>query len=277
LRENARRYDAIVVGSDQVWNSAMCTQIGRGLAYFLDFADQLPVRKISYAACIGRPDQPTAAHVYAPRWLRKFDHVSVRNDFSATRVREWTGRTDVAIVADPTVIHDFAALPSTLPDRLPQQFILVYAFPNQRLDIGRAALAHVKHQLQLPVVAIVAASPHQYLDFPGADIFLRTASPCQWVALFARASYVITDSFHGAIFALKHRTPFTAYVDPDGVSRHRLRDLTSRYGAANRLVDNPDTARALPVEIPSAQLDTTRALIAQHTEVSRSFLQQSLQ
>ena len=130
--------------------------------------------------------------------------------------------------------------------------------------------------MNLPVVAIVATASTD-VEFPGADVYERTASPYEFVAMVSQASYVLTNSFHGTIFAIKNRIPFSTYVAADGSSAHRIYDLTERYGLRDRVVDNSDAAERVVPTIADASFDTAHSLIATHVASSMSFLRQALQ
>ena len=276
LRQNATRYDAIIVGSDQIWNYELLAEHALGSTYFLNFAEGLNFRRISYAASVGCPNQPTSAPADIPRWLNRFNNLSVREDFSCKVVGEWTGRTNIPVVADPTLLSSFSSFPVKVPRRLPQKFILVYPVPGYGISIGNATLSAIKRKIKLPVVAIVATA-HTDFEFPGADIYVRTASPPQFIAMFSRASYVLTNSFHGTIFAIKKRIPFSTYVEADSSSAHRIYDLTTRYGLRDRVIDNAGVAENVTLTIASECFDNTHSLIAAHVANSRVFLQKALQ
>jgi hypothetical protein len=276
LRRNATRYDAIIVGSDQIWNHELLAEHGFGLTYFLNFADGLAFRRVSYAASVGHSRQSTDAHATARQLLKHFDYLSVREDFSGTLVGEWTGRANIPVVADPTLLSEFLSFPVRLSRRLPPKFILVYAVLGCGIPIASAILKTVRRDMDLPLVAIVATT-HTDFDFPGADFYVRIASPCEFVAMFSRASYVLTNSFHGTIFAIKQRIPFSAYVVANSSGAQRIYDLTARYCLRERVVDSTDAADIIVPTIASERFDTAHSLIGAHVAASISFLRQALQ
>jgi len=275
LRRHAARFDAIIVGSDQVWSHTHAQYYGHESAYFLGFTEGLDVRRVSYAASVGSREEASKNEEVASRWLPSFHHLSVREEYSRRAAQRWSARSDVAVVADPTLLHDFSELSNRNVRGLPKKFILVYPVPRDGADLGAAALSRIRQQVSLPVVAIVCTN-HVDFDFPGADIYVRAASPRDFVALFSRASYVLTNSFHGAIFALKNRPPFTVYLDPKTGSAERLYDFAERYGVTSRIVDNFEAAGSFEPIMSATQIDLACSLVNAHVARSLSFLRQSL-
>lgn len=58
-----------------------------------------------------------------------------------------------------------------------------------------------------------------------------------WIRRFAKAEFVLTDSFHGTVFSLLYHKPFIIYVgDPMRVTR--ISSLLSILGLENRILTN---------------------------------------
>jgi hypothetical protein len=57
------------------------------------------------------------------------------------------------------------------------------------------------------------------------------------VNLFANASYVVTDSFHGTAFSVVFQRPFISYIVlPEASSR--IVDLLNETGLSNHIINN---------------------------------------
>ena len=85
VEKEAKKYDAIIVGSDQVWNTRLLN--GVNLAYYLGVEGTFT--RISYAACFGEREQREGSYPQIANLLRRFDHLSVRDDtsyFMITRI-----------------------------------------------------------------------------------------------------------------------------------------------------------------------------------------------
>ena len=99
MQEIADRYDAIICGSDQVWNHDI---IGEDLNYFLAFCDS-KVCKISYAPSFGYDNVEKYNFDIAFELIKTFNHISVREKSGALMLYDKLN-INVPIVCDPTLL-----------------------------------------------------------------------------------------------------------------------------------------------------------------------------
>ena len=95
------RYDAVICGSDQVWNPDIT---GRDVSYFLDFCGE-KTRRVSYAPSFGVETLPDDFAVQAAEELKKFHALSAREEQGRKIIADLTGM-DVPVVIDPTMLLD---------------------------------------------------------------------------------------------------------------------------------------------------------------------------
>lgn len=219
-----RRYDAFIVGSDQVWREEYSPRI---LAYFLDFLPEGDRRRrIAYAASFGKE-----RHYISPekmpecrRLMSRFHAVSVREAEGVDIVRRDFGRSRVEQVLDPTLLlsaADYEQLISPA-DRRRSPYIASYIL--DRDDHKAAVLAQVAAAKGLPVSEI---------DIEAHPEGMPTVS--QWLANFADARFVVTDSFHGCVFSIIFGKPFIAIGNAErGLGR--FRSLLGELGLMDRLI-----------------------------------------
>lgn len=266
VRALAKTYDAIVVGSDQVWRFPDVS------AYFFDFGDPFNGKKISYAACCGSRDDGRYLPVIP--FLQSMDSISVRNRFSAEIIANAIGE-NIPIVADPTMLVDLDQLLETV-DNLPEKYILTYIM-GAEIDGGhRLVLDAIKKQIgNYPVVAIVAtAQCPQFFSF--ADQRLYHVAPAQWVYLLKNASYIYTDSFHATLYALKNHVQFIAYYAEHNRSA-RFLDLVERYDVSKYIAFNSEDAVTKISHTPTPEhLDNIDSLICMDVARSLEYLQRAL-
>lgn len=222
-------YDVLVVGSDQVWNLAYHPD----QVYYLAYPEEFGGKKISYAACCG--NKVTDAPEWVATRLNNLDAIAVRNSFTRDWVEEITHgeRSEVEIVADPTLLHEF-----DLPDTIkPQQrkYILVYiigagdkAFHH---DIIRKAKE--KHG-DIPVI-LAMATGYKIQLFNWVDEKLWMLTPYDWISWIKNAQFVYTDSFHGVLFSIKYQRDFIAYY-AEAVRSPRLVTLGKDFNLSDRIV-----------------------------------------
>lgn len=233
LRRISRNYDSLIVGSDQVWNLDWFTP-----AYFLNFAHDFSGQKVSYAACFGHANQPIEHQKQVGTWLKQFDHLTVRNTMSQTLVKRSCGR-DSQIVADPTLLCDVSDLVVNI--ELPyHQFILLYALSHKRFERVWPILVHLRHRLGMPIVAI-KSDVLQPWTMADVDYIVHNPGIEEWLGLFSKSSFVITDSFHGTLYAVKNNIPFLNYIGSDK-SRERITYIVERYGMQAGFPTDPTDA-----------------------------------
>ena len=90
--------DAYIAGSDQVWQPNKMKPL-----FFLDFVKH--VKKISYAASMGKTEFPPEAREPFKKYLEDFRFLSVRERECAEVIDELTGRT-ASVNIDPTFFFD---------------------------------------------------------------------------------------------------------------------------------------------------------------------------
>lgn len=266
LREIAPNYDAIITGSDQVWNF-QCSP-----AYFLALGDAFQGRKIAYAPCCTQEQQPASRIQDVGRWIDDYHAISVRDAFSKKVVEQASGR-EARVVCDPTLLMDDDWL---VEGRNPQrgEHIMVYRLGQAFEGDLRPFIARLKSIIGASQVDGVVASttnPHRSRE---ADQRYFNMSPMQWVLNIRTARLLLTDSYHGALFSMKYGIPFIAYCE-EGARSPRLLDLAERFGIHNRIIT---TAKQFQ-EIDEALLKTavdTREYLAGHVAESWDFLKTAL-
>lgn len=238
----AKDYDAILSGSDQLWNPRIT---GEDLTYFLPFPHP---KKISYASSFGVRSIPEdRAKVIVP----------LLADFSALTVREQTAidmlspllDKPLPRVADPTLLLDKQRwLQETVPLSLPREgYILTYYMIETPLL--RSLTQKLQAETGLPIVNL-KPSKRQVLLRQGKN--MMWAGPRELLSCYAGAKYVITNSFHGTAFAINFDVPM--FVTPlpmsmAGEVNSRLEELLNWYGLSDRWIcqDQPlDLSDTLP-------------------------------
>ena len=207
----ARRYDTVLIGSDQVWaphyQDADFSYLLRGL--------DGPVRKVSYAASVAAPSVHPYEQIYGEA-LARFDAVSIREKTAVAELEKLSGQK-VEWVVDPTLLlsaeewrellnlqpraqehHITVYWLSPLEDKLTELVRLakakrmkVHIFTTmQGFRVGSNLLQWVKH---LAARARLTCSPWLELHI-GADAR-------EWLQDLSTADYILSDSFHALMFA----------------------------------------------------------------------------
>src|SRR3954471_11874174 len=192
--ERAGRYDVIVVGSDEVWNFRH-PWFGSKPIFF---GEELRAeRLVSYAASFGNH---SAWDGIDPEWahkLNRFSTISVRDENSWHLVRGGTG-LEPALVLDPCL--QFPQWPAAERPR-DGRYAVVYGHGFPAWLKKRARRWADRRGLRLVSIG--------YLN-NWADEQLVTAGPIEFAGLMAGARAVVTNFFHGCIFALLNGKPWVS-------------------------------------------------------------------
>lgn len=236
-------FGAYVVGSDQVWRPRYVKGILYN--YFLDFCrDEPGLKRVAYAASFGVDDwefTPQQTRRCA-KLLAKFDAVSVREDSAVELCRRNLGRDDALHVIDPTLLLDAAHYTSLIEGVGPRGECLM-SYVLDKSPEKTAAIAALSGKLGLETFSpmpkrMINRHNSRHLDecvFPGVE---------EWLDGFRRAKFVITDSFHGMVFAIIFNKPFAA-IGNRGRGLTRFTSLLKLFGLEDRMVFDPADAEKL--------------------------------
>ncbi len=220
-----RGFDAVIVGSDQVWRP----DFSQGVDfrhYLLDFVDE-GVRRVSYAASFGRSEWQDAAMTQEVRaLLARLNTITVREDSGLDICARTFGRDDAELVLDPTLLMPTAFYEAMLPSNLLSQSS-VPTLMKYVLDASDDLLRLENSAMR--ILGPSARSGGIYLDRQS-----RQASVPEWLAAFRNADLVVTDSFHGMAFSIIFRKQFVALVNEERGS-DRFTSLARQLGVEDRL------------------------------------------
>lgn len=208
------KYQKFVCGSDQVWSS---TTLYPDPMMYLRFAPR--EKRIAYAPSLGRNYIPE----YNKRTIRKYINdipfVSIREDDGKRLVNELTGR-DVPVVADPTLLlrnEEWDKIRINIDT--PSKYVLCYFLDNTSTEVKTSICEYAKEK----DADIVVLGQIDGLDFPVQRIHRLMIGPGEFLTLVSNAETVITDSYHGMLFAINYHKKFwsveRAYGEFDQSSR----------------------------------------------------------
>ena len=257
LRADPPAYDVYVAGSDQIWNPYIFQNKEFDPAFLLDFVKE--GRRIAYAPSLGVPTLPPDKAAQLRDYLAPFSALSVREKRGQVLLAEAAGR-EARVVLDPTLLltgEDWGQLAA--PPKGDKPYILCY-FVSDPGEAAPYALA-LSQRTGLPIVQLAGARR----KIPGAKELVFDAGPREFLGLFQHASYVCTNSFHGAVFSLQFQKPFFTSMSPKERRQpefSRIYSLLSRLGCTGRIIGLEGTD---PVDAPmdygavQARLEAARA------------------
>lgn len=226
--------DMLVIGSDEVFN---CVQSNPNVGYSPDLfgANSKAGRTITYAASCGNTTAAKLrAHGVADEvagWLSRFDAVSVRDENTASVVRELAGRDPVRNL-DPVLAWDFFGVEDVPESPVRGRYMIAYAYSGRLAEGECAALRAYADKRGLRVVNVggVQGCCDEFLDL----------GPFEVLAAFRGAECVLTDTFHGTILSAIAERPFATIVRTQGYGNaEKLTDLLGRLGLEDRAAASP--------------------------------------
>lgn len=226
VSEISGRYDAVIVGSDQVWNLRLT---GDDWSYYLPEVKN--TKKIAYAASFGNTN-------FSKKQIKKINQLL--STFNALSLREQQGVEfceslgySATQVLDPTLLQNTCFW--TRQEKgitHPNRYVLVYA-----VGMGDEVLQKAREVAdKINAKILYINSPYETSKPIKGVKKVYALDPRQFVYLFMRASFVVTSSFHGVCFSLIGKRNFKAIINSDhNNTNSRIISLVEDLGIAHVL------------------------------------------
>lgn len=259
---NALELDAIIIGSDEVWHyedkSASPIKFAVGLK-----ADKI----ISYAPSCGGVNLDHPIPNYVQEGLKKFTSLSARDDLSEQLVQRVLNITP-ARVLDPTLLYDFPVYEDAFTRKIKQEKYLLMYFCERLPEEG-----HQKIRDYADAHGWKIYGAGEYAKYY-SEITINV-SPFQWVEMFRNAQFVLTGTFHGAVFSLITQRNFAAYVtNPSRVKK--VNSLLGEFDLTDRIFEAGEIARMEHLMDTSIDYSRFNERKEQVRQSSYAFLEQAL-
>lgn len=248
-----RRYDAIVVGSDQIWRKRCISDVwgtNDYLSVFLPDAKYSVTPKISYAASFGlnQWEYSSAETDILSKCLSNFVAISVR-ELSAVDMLKNQVNIDALFVLDPTMLlsADDYIKELNLDLSIKQDMIVSYIL-DANADTGLLInkIKDAKHLSHLELNAVWEDGSKPSIE--------------QWVSGIASSNIVVTDSFHGCVFSIIFRKKLI-FITNEMRGNARFDSLIKAFGIGANCVDlNSDIDFSQPFDLPSDIDDKIKSL-----------------
>lgn len=228
----SQSYNKVLTCSDQLWSPSA---LGSGF-YNLMFVPEETL-KVSWASSFGVSKIPWYQKTRTKRYLKRIQHISMRENRGSEIVKELTDR-DVPVLMDPVFAFDKSQWNQLVPysDSGFGDYIFCY-FLGDNPEYRRAA-EKLSAETGLKIVTLrhldrYVASDENFGDFAPYDV-----SPTRFLNILRNASYICTDSFHGTAFSVifeKNFVVFNRYSDSSANSKNsRIESVCKNLGLENR-------------------------------------------
>lgn len=230
-----KKFDAYIVGSDQVWRPSYSPKITN---YFLDFLGKTDdAKRIAYAASFGVDTWEFSKRQTKKcrNLIRLFHFISVREKSGITLCENYFG-VKATQVLDPTLLlskEDYEELTHEEHEKAYCGELLCFILDQTREkeDIIRQCALKTKFTpfYVMPKLSLTSKNLKSLKDcvFP---------SITHWLKGFIDAKFVVTDSFHGTVFAIIFNKPFVVIGNKSrGISR--IQSLLEMFNLQDRFVE----------------------------------------
>lgn len=237
IKEND--YDAIIVGSDQIWRPLYYPKIEDA---FLNFTKNWDILRIAYAASFGTDRWEYTLHQTkrCGKLLHKFNLVSVR-ELSGIKLCNVHWGLSPELVLDPTLLLDVKEYVSLFRNtNTPPRHNNLLCYILDETKEKQELIKKIADEKNLNIFRV-----NSYAEDRDADLKNRIQPPVEyWLRGFYDAEFIITDSFHACVFSIIFKKPFIAYGNSNrGLTR--FSSLLTIFGLQDRLITKIEQYKSL--------------------------------
>lgn len=221
-------YDYFIVGSDQVWNPLY----GRlsNVDLLTGVANE---KRVSYAASFGIENLPEEYRDKVEKELLQFRKISVREDIGKKIVEDITGRTDISVLIDPTMLltADYWSKIVKRPGFHSEDKYVLLFFLGGVSSQNKEIIKNYAKQNNCKIINLLDKKSKYYSCDPSEFLFMEK-----------NAQMVCTDSFHSTVFSILFNSSFTVFERiSDNNMNSRLETLLEKFGLQSRVFMGEET------------------------------------
>lgn len=184
-------------------------------------------KKNSFSASFGIREISDELKEYYKNNLLEMQNISVREDRAKEIIKELTGRTDVEVLIDPTMMltaEEWDKV-SKKPRKLTTDKYILNYFLGNLSEERRKKIEKVATQNDCTIINLMDKNDQLY-----------ASGPSEFLYLVKNAFMICTDSYHGSIFSIIYNKPFVVFDRKDNIvnMNSRLETLLSKFQLQER-------------------------------------------
>ena len=235
LEKLAKKYNTVLVGSDQQWLPDIAFSNFRTLRFVPE-----SINKVSYATSLGVSQYPHYCKSSAAQFLKRINYISVRETEGKRIINELCDKP-VSVVLDPTYLLTQEQWCELIkPERLiKEEYVLCYLLGDN--EIARKLARKYANERNMKLITIVSDESVSGEDFSFADQAIVGKSPEEFINLIRFSSQIFTDSFHGIAFSIITQKQFFAFYRQrkgEKSRNSRIDNILKQWEINYRLIDN---------------------------------------
>lgn len=218
--KNIYTYDAIIIGSDEMWNLANNSfeHLEEYFGYNFNCSNI-----ISYAPSANKTSLDYLKSFYNNKIkFENFNNISVRDKHTQELVREASGRT-AELVLDPTLLLENFDKYIKFPEPDLKDYIIIYGYSFTENEIKKIKDFAKNHNKKIYSIGFV----EDWCETLNADIF-------EFLGYLKNADYIITTTFHGLLFSMILEKEFAVFSN----NNPKIDDIIDRFKIHDRDAKN---------------------------------------
>lgn len=253
LEKSNLKYNAIVCGSDQVWNvhAHDCDDI-----FFLPF--EFKGKKIAYAISINNTNfKEKRCDEVLKKNILDFSAISCRENSGAKKISDFIGCEGVFTALDPTLLLEKSQYDGICSERIIEKdYIFLYnvwgsvdAFPFAKI------LSKIYHKPVYTILTKRNVKSIVRMEANGIHVLKFKAAPEDFLSLVKYADFIVSDSFHGTAFSLIFEREFVSVNQKIGKGNgfclkndERIVHILSVFGLESRYISIFDSDKLYNLE-----------------------------
>lgn len=216
--------DGFVCGSDTIF---CIDEFGFDDGYYANYPCMKNGYSVSYAASFGDPTLTPAVYAALNDRLQNFKALGLREEQMIPYIQAHT-QVPVQRVVDPTLLltaEDYDRIAA--PKQEDEKYLLLYARRyNSEMEAYAQQIA-AKKGLKIVEISLRATNAEKHRMFYEAGVE-------EFLSLVKHAEYVVTNSFHGMIFAVQYRRPFVIFSRFQ--CNNKIEELLGLFGLSDRML-----------------------------------------
>ena len=234
------RYDAYIVGSDQVWRPGYNAFLS---SMFLNFTKREDVKRVAYAASFGTSEWEFTPEMTAlcSRLAKRFDLITVREESGVSMCKEHLG-VEAKLVLDPTMLLDREDYEKVvLNGKEPKHDGILFHYILDPGDEKRALIEYAASSQGLQPYTVMTNCHYNLKWHVKHHIEDCVVMPVtSWLRGFMDAEMTVVDSFHGAVFSIIFNKPFWVFSNSKR-GNARFESLLATFGLEERMIPVNDS------------------------------------
>lgn len=215
-------YDYFICGSDQIWNS---NYKENGLVNFLQFCE--PNKRVAFAPSFGTNELNENYKELYKKWIESIPKISIREEAGKKIIEELTGRKDVEVLVDPTMLLNAEEWDkvSRKPEQLKEKKYILNYFLGNLSEERKNEINRVAKENDCDIINLLDKNSPFY-----------SIGPSEFLYLEKHAFMICTDSFHSCVFAILYNRPFIVFNREDNTvsMNSRIETLINKFCLDNR-------------------------------------------